>query len=138
MAKKRPPCIRNLKCFEDTGCPQQGWDGEDGCTAWIEMTVASKENPLKPESRKMCIDMWQFDFSYSILGALEGNQQAIESFRNGMVDVDPRDNKVKPKPDPAMINLVNMVYNQIQKQRIISEHEEKKLLEKKIKSSLED
>lgn len=130
MAKKRPPCIRNLKCFEESGCPQQCWDGEDGCTAWMEMTVGTKENPSIPTTKKMCIDMWQFHLSFSTLGALEGNQQALESFRNGMVMVDP-EGVTHPKPDPGVLQLLNMVHGQIQKQNIIREHEDKKLLDKK-------
>jgi hypothetical protein len=132
MAKKNPPCIRNLEPFKKTGCPQKSWDGEEGCTAWMEMTVGTRDNPLKPDLKKMCIDMWQFDFALTQIGILEGNQQAIESFRNGMVDVDPRDSKVKPKPDPAMIQLVNLVFQQIQKQNIIAEHEAKKMIKKDI------
>ena len=129
MAKKRPPCIRNLKCFEETGCPQCSWDGEEGCTAWIEMNVGQKDNPNVPVLKKMCVDMWGFDLAFSTLGALEGNQQAIESFRNGMVMVDP-EGRTHPKPDPAVVELLNMVHNQIQKQNIIQEHEDKKLIGK--------
>jgi hypothetical protein len=129
MAKKRPPCIRNLKCFEETGCPEREWDGEEGCTAWMEMVVGTKADTGRPKTKRMCIDMWQFDFSFSILGALEGNQQAIESFRNGMVMVDP-EGQTHPKPDPGVLSLLNMVHQQIHKQQIIHEHEEKKLLDK--------
>jgi hypothetical protein len=129
MAKKRPPCIRNLKCFEETGCPERSWDGDEGCTAWMEMTVGSRENPQTPEIKKMCIDMWMFDIGISQLGALDGNQQAIESFRNGMVQMDSQ-GTVHPKPDPGVLSLLNMVQEQIRKQQIIHEHEEKKLLEK--------
>ena len=74
--------------------------------------------------------MWQFDLSFSTLGALEGNQQALESFRNGMVMVDP-EGVTHPKPDPGVLQLLNMVHGQIQKQNIIREHEDKKLLDKK-------
>ena len=128
MAKKRPPCIRNLKCFEEDGCPQQCWDGEDGCTAWIEMNVASKDNPQIPQMKKMCVDMWQFDLSFSTLAALEGNQQAIESFRNGMVMVDP-EGVTHPKPDPGVLQLIHTVQEQIKKQNIIKDYEEQKRLE---------
>lgn len=129
MAKKNPPCIRNLKCFEETGCPQCEWDGDDGCTAWVEMIVGSKDNPGKPITKKMCIDKWNFDFQFSILGALEGNQQAVESFRNGMVQMD-GEGTVHPKPDPALLNLLGLVKEQIRKNEIIHEHEHKKLLDK--------
>jgi hypothetical protein len=129
MAKKRPPCIRNLECFKE-GCPQQSWNGEDGCSAWIEMTVATKENPLKPEIKKMCIDLWQFDFSVSTLGALEGNQEALETFRNGMVEIDKSTGHTRPKADPGMLVLVQMIHNQIQKLQIEDQYRMKKLLEK--------
>jgi hypothetical protein len=130
MAKKNPPCIRNLECFREEGCPQQDWDGEDGCTAWKEMTVGTRENPNVPEIKKMCIDMWQFDFAFSTLAALEGNQQAIETFRNGMVMVD-QQGVTHPKPDPGVLSLLKMVHDQIKKQDIIQEYEEQKLLDKK-------
>ena len=129
MAKKRPPCIRNLKCFEESGCPQREWDGDEGCTAWMEMTVGTKDSGGKPVTKKMCIDMWNFDFQFSILGALEGNQQAVESFRNGMVQMD-SEGTVHPKPDPGVMMIVGLIKEQIKKQKIIHDHEEKKLLDK--------
>jgi len=131
MAKKRPPCIRNLECFKEGGCPRKSWDSdeEEGCTAWMEMTVSAQDNPQKPITKKMCIDMWQFDLSVSILGALEGNQQALESFRNGMVTTDPSGMN-HPKPDPAVLTLIQMVHDQIKKQNIIKDYEERKMIEK--------
>jgi hypothetical protein len=129
MAKTRPPCIRNLKCFEESGCPQREWDGEEGCTAWVEMMVGKKETPNVPEMKKQCIDRWQFDFSVSTLGVLEGNQQAIESFRNGMLNVD-QEGTVHPKPDPAVLTLIQMVHDQIKKQNIIKDYEERKMINK--------
>ena len=49
MSKKNPPCIRNLEKFKKVGCPKKQWDGEEGCPAWIELSVATKENPNKRE-----------------------------------------------------------------------------------------
>jgi hypothetical protein len=47
-----------------------------------------------------------------------------------MVQVDP-EGTVHPKPDPAVLQLLNMVHEQIQKQNIIKEYEENKLLKDK-------
>jgi hypothetical protein len=97
---KKPPCIRGIVKH----CPQKSWDGSEGCPAWIEMTIATKGDPLKKEIRKQCIDLWQHDFSLAALGLLEGNQQATESFRNNMTTSDGR-----PKPDPALLKLVQLL-----------------------------
>ena len=40
---------------------------------------------------------------------LEGNRQAIETFRNGMCEVGP-DNKVYPKTDIGTISLINVFH----------------------------
>lgn len=99
---KHPPCIRGLKKFEKSGCPCRAWDGESGCPAWVELLVTPPNEPLKPKDKiGKCIDHWQIDFWLKSLGLLEGNQQAIESFRNNMT-VDG-----SPKPDPAIILLAN-------------------------------
>ena len=132
MSKHNPPCIRGLKKFEKTGCPQRCWDGEEGCPAWVEQPVGTEDDPLKVETRKKCVDLWNFDLLWSILKRTEGNQQAIESFRNGMVQMD-SSGTVHPKPDPAMLTLVKTVQDQIKKNEIIHEHETKKLIEDKDK-----
>jgi len=137
MAKqKNPPCIRNLDVFKKTGCPQKCWDGEEGCSAWIEMTVGTPDNPNKPLLKKMCIDLWQFDFSVSTLGVLEGNQRATESFRNGMVEVD-SSGQMRPKADPAIMTLLQMVHDQIQKKQIQEQYEARKHLEKEQQRELD-
>lgn len=96
---KNPPCIRGIM----KRCPQAPWNGADGCPAWVEMTVATKGDPLKKEVRKQCIDLWQHDFSLAALGLLEGNQRATESFRNNMTV------EGQPKPDPALLKLVKIL-----------------------------
>jgi len=78
---KRPPCIRGLTQFKK-GCPQRQWDGSAGCPAWIELSIASKGNPLQREVKKQCVDLWAFEFQWAALGTLEGVQQATESSRN--------------------------------------------------------
>ncbi len=103
-----PPCIRNLDRFKKKGCAEKIWDGKEGCPCWIEMAVANRENPEKKEIKKNCIDLWQFDFFWAMLGLLEGNQKATESFRNGMVQTD-EDGKDCPKPDPAVVALCSLV-----------------------------
>ena len=68
-----------------------------------------------------------FDLKITGLGLLEGNQQAIESFRNGMLDTsDP--NNLKPKPDAAMIHLINILLEEKNKREIIENHEVRKQL----------
>ncbi len=129
MAKNNPPCIRGLEKFKKSGCPQKCWDGEGGCVAWIEQPIGSEDDPGKIETRKQCIDNWNFDLQWSLLRRLEGNQKAMESFRNGMVQMD-SNGITHPKPDPALLTLVQMVQEQIKKQEIIHDHESQKLLDK--------
>jgi len=124
-----PPCIRDLERFKKSGCPQKPWDGKEGCPAWIEMAVSKKGNPLEKEIRKQCIDIWIFEFQWSMLGLLEGNQQAIESFRNGMVQ-EYEDGKTEPKSDPAALALLR-VFKEIQnKQRLILQYEATKQIKR--------
>lgn len=122
------PCIRNLERFKKKGCPQKVWDNTEGCPCWIEMPVANRENPEKKEIKKNCIDLWQFDFQWAMLGLLEGNQKATESFRNGMIQTG-EDGKDHPKSDPAMIYLCGLLKNLQNEKRIISEHEMRKQLD---------
>jgi hypothetical protein len=124
------PCIRNLDCFKKSGCPQKSWDGEKGCPCWIELSVSKKGNPLEKEIRKQCLDMWLFEFQWAMMGLLEGNQQATESFRNGMVQTD--DNgQTHPKPDPVIIALLSFLKSIQNKQEIIIQHEIKKAIDNK-------
>lgn len=127
MAKNnKPPCIRNLERFKKSGCPEKIWGGEEGCPCWIELTTTTRGD-AEPKLRKMCVDIWMFDLKISELGLLEGNQQAMEIFRNGMLDTsDPND--LKPKPDAAMIHLVNLLLEEKNKREIIEDHEIRKQL----------
>jgi len=77
-----PPCIRGLKRFDKKGCPQKGWNGKEGCPAWIELAVSSIGNPLKKEIKKQCLDLWLWEFQWAELGQLEGVQRATEGNRN--------------------------------------------------------
>lgn len=99
---KKPPCIRGLKEFKK-GCPCRPWDGETGCPAWAELLVTPNGEPLKQKDKiGKCLDHWALDLQLKSLGLLEGNQQAIESFRNNMtVDGSPR-------PDPAVVGLLSV------------------------------
>jgi len=123
------PCIKNLESFKKKGCPQKIWDGKEGCPCWIEMPVTNRGNPLKKEIRKQCIDLWMWEFQWAMLGLLEGNQQAVESFRNGMVEVGP-DNKDRPKSDPGIIALIKLVEDAQNRQKTILEYEVKKQIPK--------
>jgi len=82
VKKTRPPCIRNIDKFKKTGCPQKSWDGEEGCTAWIELAFANRDNPEKRELKKQCIDVWMFEFQWATLGETERVGQAVEGNRN--------------------------------------------------------
>jgi len=104
---KNPPCIRGLKPFEKGGCPQKAWNGNEGCLCWIELTVSKRGSPLQKEIKKQCIDLWAFDFQWAMMGLLEGNQKAVESFRNGMVE-EGDDGKAKPKSDDASLALFGL------------------------------
>lgn len=128
-----PPCTRGLQQFKD-GCPERSYNYADGtgCPLWIEKEVPTRGNPQERKMNKMCLDRWMWLFQWSILGALEGNQSATESFRNAMCMADPDDpmnpNKVQPKPDPAVLHLVRMLEEEKANRKIIIEHETKKLL----------
>ena len=130
----KPPCTRGLKCFEKTNCPQKEFDSEDGtgCPLWIEMEVPTRENPLVKKKYKKCVDLWYFTFQWSMLGLLEGNQQATENFRNAMCEADPVDplnpNLVRPKADKATMALFHILQEERENRRVIIEHEVKKLL----------
>lgn len=104
-----PPCIRGLKRFEKKGCPQMEWNGREGCPAWIDiqLPIQGGKEQLKI---KECVDMYQVRLQYSTNALLEGNQQAIESFRNGMV-YPAQDGQCYPKPDPATAELICKLNN---------------------------
>ena len=117
-----PPCIRNLDQFKKKGCPRKAWDGQEGCPCWIEMSVAEKGNPLKKEIKKQCLDLWLWEFQWAMLGLLEGNQQATESFRNSMVEV-AGDGKAYPKSDRGTMALLSLFQGLQERQRIAVEAE---------------
>ena len=99
----KPPCILGLKRFEKLGCPENFWDGKTGCSGWIEKTVITKEGVH--EIIKQCVIFWFFKLLWDQCGLLEGNQQATESFRNGMLQQDVN-GTVVPK-SPPIFQLLN-------------------------------
>jgi len=106
MPKIKPPCIRNLARFSD-GCPKMGWDGEEGCPAWVELTYKA-DDPSKPDVIvKACMDLVIFDLKFKSLKLLEGNQLATEGLRNGLCES--VNGKVEPKPDPAITHLLHLM-----------------------------
>lgn len=127
MRKNKPPCIRNLDKFRKLGCPEKQWDGEEGCTCWIELDVAMRKDPDERKIKRQCLDMWLWEFNWSMLGLLEGNQRAVESFRNGMLQQGPNA-EFFPKPDPATVALLSLFKKLEEKQRLIFEHETKKMV----------
>ena len=102
ISMKGAPCIRGLKPFKT--CPGKVWDGKEGCPLWFEGLITVQEGQAKKEVlRGQCVDRWQYDFLWWNNARLAGNQQAVESFRNNMT-VDG-----SPKPDPALIQIANMM-----------------------------
>jgi hypothetical protein len=110
---KRPPCIKGLEAYKK-GCPEKAWDGQEGCPCWKEYIVSMRENPLKKEARKQCIDIWNHEFLWASMGLQEGVQQAVETFRNNMTT-----EEGVPKPDPAMVQLLQLFHLQ-QQARLIA------------------
>lgn len=98
---KRPPCIRGLSEFRK-GCPQRTWDGESGCPAWIDRTLPKKGGTEMVRIHE-CLDLFTMRLRYDANALLEGNQQAIEMFRNNMTVPG------SPKPDPALSRFVQLL-----------------------------
>lgn len=128
LSKK--PCIRDLKMFRKSGCPEKEWDGKEGCPAWKQLIISSRENPQKKEVKSQCIDLWMFELQWASLGVMEGNQQATESFRNGMIYMS-QDGKLYPKSDPALVALLQMAYENKEEQKKL-QSEETKLIKDEI------
>ena len=108
---KRPPCLRNLHQFRK-GCPQREWNGEDGCTAWIDVHLPTKGGN-ETIHVKECLDLHMARLVFHTNCLLEGNQQAMETFRNGMVEQDSNGN-IRPKSSPAELALYHAVQKQAQ------------------------
>lgn len=103
----KPPCIRGLAAFKK-GCPQHAWNGEDGCPAWIERDMDKKGGSEKIKVAE-CLDMFMARLAWGTNALLEGNQQSIESFRNGMVTT--INGVAHPKPDPALAKIALAVFD---------------------------
>ena len=104
MQKKlRPPCIRGIQAFKK-GCPQRAFTDRDpdGCPAWIELSMPTKGGT---DSIKIseCVDLYKARLQFDSNRLLEGNVQAIESFRNNM------STDRGPRPDPAMVRMVEFI-----------------------------
>ena len=111
----KPPCIRGLKEFKKS-CPEKCWDGSEGCPAWLEMPVVDLNDPTKKTIERKCLDIWMFHLAWCSNRVMEGNQQAVESLRNGMCEVDPKTKQVRPKMDRGSMALLTVISNQ---QRLI-------------------
>ncbi len=107
--KKNPPCLRNIDRFRRSGCPQKTWDGTEGCQAWVERTFPG-EPGKNPTIVRLCMDIWSLDYQLEMLKLLEGNQQATESFRNGMCEEVA--GQVVPKMDRAVLRLAGILQRQ--------------------------
>ena len=95
---KHPPCIRGLRAYKK-GCPQRPWNGESGCPAWIEKQLPTKGGTETTRIAE-CLDMFMMRLHYDANRLLEGNQQAIETFRNNMSEPG------QPKPDPILARML--------------------------------
>jgi len=104
------PCIRGLKEFKK-GCPEKCWDKLSGCPAWKEYTVPG-EHGKPPVILKDCIDNLSEHWQFEALRLLESNQQATETFRNGMCET--VNGKTVPKMDRASLSLLNVIKHQRQ------------------------
>lgn len=111
---KHPPCIRDLYRFRKSGCPECKWDGEEGCTAWVEQVYDNADRTKEPIVVKACMDLISYDISLKMLRFLEGNQQATEELRNGLCEV--VDGRVEPKPDKGVVHLLCLLTQQHNKQ----------------------
>jgi hypothetical protein len=103
---KKPPCIRGLAAFKK-GCPQRAWNGEDGCPAFIEAEFAVKGGTEKVKVKE-CVDMHMARLQFHTNCLLEGSQQSIESFRNGMVEKD-ASGKMRPRPSQIEMAIAHTV-----------------------------
>jgi len=77
-----PPCIRGLKQFAKKGCPMRPWSPADpgGCPAWVQKDIPDKSGGKAHIAE--CLDLYMARMAWHTNALLEGNQQAIESFRN--------------------------------------------------------
>ncbi len=110
MSKILPPCIRGLDKFKK-GCPEKCYDPDTGlgCPAWVDLELSTKGGQGKIIVKE-CLDLYMSRLQFYNNCLLEGNQQAIEGFRNGMVYKDNNGNVV-PKPSNADIMLLNLLSN---------------------------
>jgi hypothetical protein len=98
------------------GCPQRCWDGESGCPAWIEINLPTKSGERM--DIKECVDIFQSRLQMSTNQLLEGNQQAIESFRNNMTEVGV-DGVSRPKVNPLLKSVVVGMLTSAKNQKMV-------------------
>jgi len=103
------PCIRGLKRFDKTGCPETVWDKRTGtgCPAWREYfhTKPGQDPVLRAAD---CIDCLAEFWGHEALKLLESNYTVMESLRNGTCEVGP-DKKVRPKSNPSVDVLLALL-----------------------------
>jgi len=125
---KNPPCIRGLKEFKK-GCPQVAFNPitGHGCPAWITKTMPSKKDPDERETISQCLDLWMLVVNWDANVLLEGNQQAIETFRNGSIETDEMGRRL-PKTPQGLRDLVAILREEQYRRQIVTEHETQKRL----------
>ena len=121
----RPPCIRGLKQFKQ-GCPQRSWNGHNGCPAWVEELIPSRDNPTERKPANMCVDVYAARLQWDTNAMLQGIQQAIERFRNGMLEFDEGDKRFLPRTSLGVKVLVNLIEEEMKTREIIYAHEARK------------
>ena len=125
----KPPCIRGLKQFKK-GCPQREWNGVDGCPGWITRPIVTKDNPTEARPANECIDLYMARLQWDTNALLEGNQQAVESFRNGMLEMDTEERRFLPRTSMGVKILVNLIEEEMKAREIVYAHEQRKQIER--------
>ena len=72
------------------------------------------------------MDVYLARLQWDTNAMLQGIQQAIESFRNQMLEVDAETQKYVPKTSPGVKVLIDLIENEMRTRQIIYEHETRK------------
>jgi len=91
-------------------CPETD-KGKKGCHFWMipgEGALINAKSSDKFPARGMCLEHLKVHMLWDANVTLVGNQQATESFRNGMVEVD-RNGKTVPKSSLLTATLLKVL-----------------------------
>ncbi len=109
------PCVRDLRDFRKTGCPEKVWDrvSGEGCPCWMELEFKND----KPSIRECMTILNESFFPIELLSLLESSYKNNEELKNGLCEV--RDGKVEPKPDPIVSHLLCLMQKKHNNELII-------------------